>query len=60
VLYSVCTLTAAETTGLSVPASLEPEPIDAPEWQPRGSGAQLLPQLTGTDGMYALKLRVRG
>lgn len=57
VLYSVCTLTAAETTDLTMPGSLRPEPITLALWQPRGSGAQLLPHLSGTDGMYAIKLR---
>lgn len=57
-VYSVCTLTAAETTEVAeafsaahprwaaVPA---PGPTDA--WEPWGSGSLLLPQAAGTDGM---------
>jgi 16S rRNA (cytosine967-C5)-methyltransferase len=55
-VYSVCTLTAAETTGVDewlatnrpglVPAAPPGEP-----WQPWGRGAMLLPQVSGTDGM---------
>jgi 16S rRNA (cytosine967-C5)-methyltransferase len=55
-VYSVCTLTAAESTGVDawlaaerpdlVPASLPPDP-----WEPWGRGAILLPQTAGTDGM---------
>jgi 16S rRNA (cytosine967-C5)-methyltransferase len=55
-VYSVCTLTAAET--LDVDAWLQKErpdlrPLDPPgaPWEPWGSGAVLLPQSEGTDGM---------
>lgn len=62
VVYSVCTLTAAETTGVDAWAELElPElTADAPPgspWRPRGRGALLLPHDAGTDGMYVLRLR---
>lgn len=58
-LYSVCTLTAAETiavdqwaaTALSGFVALPPP--GAP-WRPHGRGALLLPQAAGTDGMYVL------
>jgi 16S rRNA (cytosine967-C5)-methyltransferase len=53
--YSVCTMTTAETTAVaetSAPA-LGLVPLDAPghPWRPWGSGALLLPQAAGTDGM---------
>jgi 16S rRNA (cytosine967-C5)-methyltransferase len=62
-VYSVCTLTAAETTGVTARvldtlgddfAILDPPP--AP-WRPWGPGALLLPQDAGTDGMFVLVLR---
>jgi 16S rRNA (cytosine967-C5)-methyltransferase len=61
-VYSVCTLTAAETvavddwatTALADFAALEPP--RAP-WRAHGRGALLLPQTVGTDGMYVLALR---
>lgn len=66
-VYSVCTLTAAETTGVAARvldalgddfAVLDPPP--AP-WRPWGPGALLLPQDAGTDGMFVLGLgRVPG
>jgi 16S rRNA (cytosine967-C5)-methyltransferase len=54
--YSVCTLTAAETTGVDAHMSAKhPDlvPIDPPgdPWQPHGRGAILLPQRESTDGM---------
>ncbi len=55
-VYSVCTLTAAETT--AVDAHVEAthpalEPIASPgePWVAHGRGALLLPQAAGTDGM---------
>lgn len=54
--YSVCTLTAAETTGVAerfatVHHGWRPvAPAGAP-WRPWGTGALLLPQSVGTDGM---------
>ena len=54
--YSVCTLTAAETTGVDAHMRANhPDlvPIDPPgdPWQPHGRGAILLPQRESTDGM---------
>jgi 16S rRNA (cytosine967-C5)-methyltransferase len=56
-VYSVCTLTAAE--GPEVAASLDWAPLDPPgePWQPWGSGAKLLPQAAGTDGMFLARWR---
>jgi 16S rRNA (cytosine967-C5)-methyltransferase len=60
-VYSVCTLTAAETEGIdewsagALPdfAALAPPAVP---WRPVGRGARLLPQAAGTDGMYVLRL----
>ena len=60
--YSVCTLTAAETTGIDAwladahpeLTALEPPPDP---WRSHGRGALLLPQAAGTDGMAVLRLR---
>ncbi len=63
--YSVCTLTRAETVEVDEwLASCRPDlvPLDPPgePWAPWGRGGLLLPQATGTDGMYLLRLRRRG
>jgi 16S rRNA (cytosine967-C5)-methyltransferase len=55
-VYAVCTLTAAESTGVDAGlASRRPDlvPADTPggPWRPWGRGAILLPQAAGTDGM---------
>jgi 16S rRNA (cytosine967-C5)-methyltransferase len=61
VVYSVCTLTLAETAGIdrwlyeSHP-ELVAVPPPGPLWERLGRGARLLPQTQGTDGMYVLKL----
>jgi 16S rRNA (cytosine967-C5)-methyltransferase len=59
-VYSVCTLTAAETTGVAqrVLAALDGfSPLARPDgWRPHGPGALLLPQDAGTDGMFVLGL----
>jgi 16S rRNA (cytosine967-C5)-methyltransferase len=62
-VYSVCTLTDAETTAVDARlAAGHPEltcepPPDGP-WRKRGRGALLLPQDADTDGMFLLHLRV--
>jgi 16S rRNA (cytosine967-C5)-methyltransferase len=62
VVYSVCTLTLAESAGIDKwLADTRPDvaaagPPPAP-WEPFGRGARLLPQTAGTDGMYVLRLR---
>jgi 16S rRNA (cytosine967-C5)-methyltransferase len=68
-VYSVCTLTAAETVDVDRwLESAHPElvPVTPPgrPWQPHGRGSILLPQpadsVTGpTDGMFVLRLRRR-
>ncbi len=61
-LYSVCTLTAAETTGIdawaeqALPKLVADTPL-GPPWRPRGRGALVLPHDADTDGMYVLRLR---
>jgi len=62
VVYSVCTLTLAETAGVDrwlavAHPSLDARPPPGPPWAPLGRGARLLPQAAGTDGMYVLSLR---
>jgi 16S rRNA (cytosine967-C5)-methyltransferase len=62
VVYSVCTLTGDETTGVDAWAERElPELVAAPPpgapWRPRGRGAVLLPHDADSDGMYVLQLR---
>lgn len=59
VLYSVCTLTDAETVAVDARVarelpSLVPAALGEP-WQERGRGGQILPQLLGTDGMFAVR-----
>jgi 16S rRNA (cytosine967-C5)-methyltransferase len=56
-VYSVCTLTAAESVGHPRPAGFVP--LDAPPspWRPYGDGARLLPQDADTDGMVVLRYR---
>ena len=59
VLYSVCTLTDAETVAVDARVerelpSLVPVALGDP-WQPRGRGGQILPQLLDTDGMFAVR-----
>jgi 16S rRNA (cytosine967-C5)-methyltransferase len=65
-VYSVCTLTTAETEAIdewlaSDLPELTAEPPPGGPWQPLGRGARLLPQTADTDGMYLLGLqRKRG
>lgn len=61
-VYSVCTLTVAETLGAdrwlaAQHPELQPEPAPAGPWRPHGRGALLLPQAAGTDGMAVFLLR---
>jgi 16S rRNA (cytosine967-C5)-methyltransferase len=60
-VYSVCTLTHEETSGVDWAArdlpGLEAEPPPGPPWRPRGRGALLLPHDAHTDGMFVLRLR---
>jgi 16S rRNA (cytosine967-C5)-methyltransferase len=61
-VYSVCTLTAAETVDIDTwlgeahPELVAADPPGEP-WRPSGRGALLLPQHAGTDGMFLLRLR---
>jgi 16S rRNA (cytosine967-C5)-methyltransferase len=59
-VYSVCTLTADETTGVAEAAlaSLDDfTPAPSPDgWRPHGAGGLILPQDAGTDGMFMLSL----
>ena len=60
--YSVCTLTAAETTGVAAGFEAahpgwEAQPAPGEPWAPWGSGALLLPQAADTDGMAVFTWR---
>jgi len=60
--YSVCTMTAEETSGIDAwlgEAHPTWEPVDPPgaPWRSWGRGALLQPQDAGTDGMFLLLLR---
>jgi 16S rRNA (cytosine967-C5)-methyltransferase len=60
-VYSVCTITAAETSGIDEWVAqafpgLIARPLEQAPWKPLGRGALLLPQDAGTDGMYILRL----
>jgi 16S rRNA (cytosine967-C5)-methyltransferase len=62
-VYSVCTLTNAETVGIdewlgaTYPQLIPIEPLTSP-WKPLGRGAMLLPQWANTDGMALFRYRV--
>jgi 16S rRNA (cytosine967-C5)-methyltransferase len=63
-VYSVCTMTRAETVDIDEWASSSVAPgwgeVVAPPgapWEPFGRGGLLLPQAAGTDGMYVLAWR---
>jgi 16S rRNA (cytosine967-C5)-methyltransferase len=63
VVYSVCTLTLAETAGIDKwLAESRPDAVPiappGPPWLPVGRGARLLPQTADTDGMYLLRVKV--
>jgi 16S rRNA (cytosine967-C5)-methyltransferase len=64
-VYSVCTLTNAETAAIDdwiAQARPDFEALPRPDgpWQPFGRGARLLPQAADTDGMYLLGLQRKG
>jgi 16S rRNA (cytosine967-C5)-methyltransferase len=59
-VYSVCTLTDVESTGVDERVReeipwLEPLPDLPAPWTPHGRGGRLLPQAIGSDGMYAFR-----
>jgi 16S rRNA (cytosine967-C5)-methyltransferase len=61
-VYSVCTLTRAETVDVAGWALAELEDFDVeftlpPPWEQSGEGARLLPHRSGTDGMFVCVLR---
>ncbi len=56
-IYSVCTLTDAETVDLDLLPDWEPLPVPDDAWGARGRGALLLPQAAGTDGMFIQRMR---
>lgn len=60
-VYSVCTLTGAETIGVDEWAAAElaewrAAPPPGPPWRPHGRGALLSPTVAGTDAMFVLLL----
>jgi len=58
VVYSVCTLTVAESLGVDERfAHLKPLEAPGEPWVPWGRGALLLPQAAGTDGMALFRYR---
>ena len=63
-VYSVCTMTLAETAGIDrwladgFPNAHPVLPPLGPHWQRVGRGVRVLPQAAGTDGMFLLVLRV--
>lgn len=61
-VYSVCTLTAAETIDVDAFVErefpdLEPQDVASWPWERFGRGALLLPQADGTDGMCLFRYR---
>ena len=58
-VYSVCTLTAAESIDHHMPSFLEPitDPPDVGTWRSYGPGWRVLPHDAGTDGMVLLRYR---
>lgn len=56
-IYSVCTLTDAETIDLDLLPEWEALPVPDDAWGPHGRGARLLPQAAGTDGMFIQRMR---
>jgi 16S rRNA (cytosine967-C5)-methyltransferase len=63
-VYSVCTLTAAESRGIdafvaATHPELEPDVVEGAPWRRDERGARLLPQDQGTDGMCLFRYRFR-
>ena len=58
-VYSVCTLTAAESVDHPVPDGFEPDPTPPPAgtWRPFRHGWRVLPQDADTDGMVVIRYR---
>ena len=58
-IYSVCTLTAAESIEHPVPDgyTVDPEPPPEGTWRPYGHGWRVLPQDADTDGMVLIRYR---
>ncbi len=58
-VYSVCTLTAAESVDHPVPAgfSVDPEPPPVGAWRPYRHGWRVLPHDADTDGMVLVRYR---
>jgi len=66
-VYSVCTVSDAETTGIDEWARDAPAlagfvalPPPGSPWRPHGRGALVLPHDAGTDGMFVLALQAPG
>jgi len=59
-VYSVCTLLAAESIDHPMPGGVELDATPPPgPWEPWAHGWRLLPHRTGTDGMVLLRYRRR-
>jgi 16S rRNA (cytosine967-C5)-methyltransferase len=63
-VYSVCTLTDAESVGVDAALAerapwLEPTGALPEPWRPHGRGGRVLPQTIGSDGMAAFRYRRR-
>ena len=58
-MYSVCTLTAAESVDHPVPEgfTVDPTPPAVGQWRPYGHGWRVLPQDADTDGMVLVRYR---
>ncbi|MBT4787312.1 MAG: hypothetical protein HON67_09040, partial [Actinobacteria bacterium] len=61
-VYSVCTLTAAETTGVDerfreATGAVPADPLPAP-WRVHGTGGMLLPQDLDAEGMAVFRYAV--
>jgi len=58
-VYSVCTLTSAESIDHPIPPGFEPDPVPPPvgQWRPFGHGWRVLPHDADTDGMVLIRYR---